>query len=469
MRVHSLIVAVTVLMSSAGAASSADDIAREQMERRATEVAIWAMPAVNTDLMLQAFEKAGGGPNQIAYWSRLPCWKNQTLTPNPDTVYLMPFFDTSKAGPMVLEIPPADTGSLTGNIDNLWQVALEDAGPSGADKGKGGKYLILPPGYSRQVPNGYIPLQSDTYAGYALIRSTPKTGSAEDVAKAVAYGKRVRLYPLSSAKKPAETVFVDVVDTLFDSTIPYDVAYFRSLDRIIQSEDWLERDRAMIDLVGSLGIEKGKQFQPDENTASALAQGAMAAREWLEHQRASIFEPYFSSGKWFVPALPDAIQAQSDNFARKDIYPTDARAVTYSMGYVGIKHLGAGQFYLMTMRDAAGKPLDGERTYRLTVPTKAPVKQYWSATVYDNSTHALIREVSHFSRASNTPGLVINPDGSIDLYFGPRAPAGTGANWIPTKPGSRFEILFRFYGPEKPLFDKMWTLPDVAEVRTAKP
>src|SRR5271169_3611494 len=135
---------------------SADELARRTIERRAVEAVIWGMPAVNYDLMRQAaIHEAKGAENQIVYWSRLPTWKNQTLTPNPDAVYLMPFFNTKDVGPVVLEIPPAtDEGSITGNIDNAWQVALEDAGPSGADKGKGGKYLILPPDYKDKVPDG---------------------------------------------------------------------------------------------------------------------------------------------------------------------------------------------------------------------------------------------------------------------------------------------------------------------------
>jgi hypothetical protein len=127
---------------------SADELARRTIERRAVEAVIWGMPAVSSDLLRQAaIHEARGGENQIVYWSGLPSWKNQTLTPNPDAVYLMPFFNT-RAGPMVLEIPPAsDEGSITGNIDNVWQVPLEDVGPEGVDKGKGGKFLILPPGY----------------------------------------------------------------------------------------------------------------------------------------------------------------------------------------------------------------------------------------------------------------------------------------------------------------------------------
>ena len=131
-----------------------EQLVRNALHRRAIEAVIWGMPAVNTDLMFQAMAReVKGGWNQIVYWSRLLDWKNQTLTPNPDAIYLMPFFDTAQAGPMVIEIPPADEGSITGSIMDCWQTPLEDVGPAGVDKGKGGKYLILPPGYSGTVPD----------------------------------------------------------------------------------------------------------------------------------------------------------------------------------------------------------------------------------------------------------------------------------------------------------------------------
>ena len=129
------------------------ELAERTVHRRAVEAVIWGMPAVNYDLMYQAMVASRGeGSNQIVYWSRLPDWKNQTLTPNPDSIYLMPFINTGMSGPMVLEIPPADEGSITGSIMDCWQAALEDVGPAGVDKGKGGKYLILPPGYTAQYP-----------------------------------------------------------------------------------------------------------------------------------------------------------------------------------------------------------------------------------------------------------------------------------------------------------------------------
>ena len=119
-----------------------DQLVRNALYRRAIEAVIWGMPAVNTDLMYQTMAReVKGGWNQIVYWSRLLDWKNQTLTPNPDAIYLMPFFNTADVGPMVIEFPPADAGSITGSIMDCWQTPLEDVGPAGVDKGKGGKYL----------------------------------------------------------------------------------------------------------------------------------------------------------------------------------------------------------------------------------------------------------------------------------------------------------------------------------------
>ncbi len=252
----------------AEAGLSASDLGTRTVHRRAVEAVIWGMPAVNAELMFEAMRQARADFNQIVYWSRPVSWKNQTLTPNPDTIYLMPFFNTKDVGPMVLEIPPADgESSITGSIDEAWQTAIEDVGPAGVDKGKGGKYLILPPGYKEQVPEGYIAMPSGTYAGFVLLRSNLKAAGDADIAKAVAYGKRVRFYPLSQAANPPDTAFVDALDVVFDSTIPYDVRFFEMLDRFVQREPWQTRDKVMIDQLKTIGIEKGKPFNPDADDA----------------------------------------------------------------------------------------------------------------------------------------------------------------------------------------------------------
>ncbi len=456
---------------SVGDEAGASRLTRQQLDQRATyrravEAMIWGMPAVNFDLMLQAFIEAGGGPNQTPYWSRLLDGQNQTLTPNPDTIYLNPFYDTQSAGPMVLEIPPAEAGaSITGSIDDCWQNALEDVGPAGADKGAGGRYLILPPDYVDAVPAGYIAVPSDTYQGFVILRSNVKSGSDADVAAAVAYGKRIRFYPLSKAAQAPPTSFVDMTGVLFDATIPYDIRFFRSLARMVDHEPWLTRDKAMIDSLRSIGIAKGRPFKPDQATQALLEMAAQEAWRWLDSKYEDIFDPpFFAGGHWALPAIQEVVDGMPDLFADPDAYPLDGRAISYSMAYFSAKHLGAGQFYLMTVRDRDGNAFDGSATYRMCVPPNSPARLYWSFTAYDRRTHALIRNAPRASRASNNPGLNANADGSVDLWFAPKAPDGQEQNWVPTSEGRGFEVLFRIYGPEQRFFNKQWPLPDLEKV-----
>jgi hypothetical protein len=456
---------------SIGDQAGSSRLTRQQLDqrtvyRRAVEAVIWGMPAVNFDLMLQAFIGAGGGPNEVPYWTRLLDGQNQTLTPNPDTIYVNPFYDTKTAGPMVLEIPPAEDGaSITGSIDDCWQNALEDVGPAGADKGAGGRYLILPPDHAGPIPAGYIAVPSDTYQGFLILRSNVKSGSDADVAAAVAYGKRIRFYPLSKAAQSPPTPFVDMTGVLFDSTIPYDIRFFQSLARMVDYEPWLARDKAMIDPLRSVGIAKGRPFKPDAATQGLLETAAQEAWRWLDAKYEDVFEPpFFTGSHWALPAVKEVLEGMPDLFADPDAYPLDGRAVIYSMAYFSAKHLGAGQFYLMAVRDRAGVPFDGSATYRMRVPPNAPARLYWSFTVYDRRTHALIRNAPRASRASNSPGLKANADGSVDLWFAPKAPEGQEQNWVPTSGGRGFEVLFRIYGPEQRFFGKEWVLPDLEKV-----
>jgi hypothetical protein len=443
--------------------SVADDLADRMIERRAVEAVIWGMPAVNYDLMLQEMlTKTPSKVGQVIYWGRPLDSKNQTLTPNPDALYFMVFFD-SKDGPVVLELPAADTdGSFNANIVTVWQMPLEDAGLHGVDKGKGGKYLILPPGYKDAVPEGYIPLQSDTFAGYMLFRVNLKSHGDADVQAAIAYGKKMKIYPLAQAANPPATVFTDVKDVDFDSTIRYDASFFDHLDRMVQSEPWLDRDRAMIDQLKSIGIEKGKTFKPDDETRKLLENAVQEAHALLEAKYDAGLPPFFSErSRWTYPAPADLIKAMQSGYADPNTYPLDERGMAYSYAYIGIKHLGAGQFYSISIRDKDGDGFDGAKTYRLNVPPNVPVEQYWSVTAYDRETHALIKNMPRASRASNSTEVQKNADGSVDIYFGPDAPTGKESNWVPTDPARKFELMARFYGPKKEFFDKVWKLPDV--------
>jgi hypothetical protein len=439
-------------------------LAERAVERRATEAMIWGMPAVNYDLMYQAMvRETGGGFNEVVYWSRLPDWKNQTLTPNPDVIYLMAFFNTND-GPIVIEIPPADQGVINGTIMDAWQMPLEDVGPAGVDEGAGGKYLVLPPGYKGQPPKGYIVLPCATQHGYALLRSILKSGSDADVANATAYGKRIRLYPLAEAGNPPGTSYRDAIGAVFDATIPYDWRFFESLDRFVQREVWLERDKVMIDTLKSIGIEKGKPFTPNETTKAILDTAANAAHAELTRTYEGLFSrPFYDGSHWALPALPGYMKEAPAGYSGADAYPVDERGVMFSFAFFTPKRLGEGQFYLMTIKDKDGNDFSGAKTYRLTVPANAPVSQYWSATAYDRKTHALIRNLKWSSRSSQSRGLQLNPDGSADIWFGPTAPPDKETNWIPTDAHGTFEVLFRLYGPQPSFFDKTWRLPDVEQ------
>ena len=238
--------------------------------------------------------------------------------------------------------------------------------------------------------------------------------------------------------------------------------FFQSLDPFVQREPWLNRDRAMIDQLKSIGIEKGKPFNPDAATLDTLKTAALQAHAWLQPLYESVFVPPFNEGThWNLPAPSEFAKAIQTNYADPDSYPIDERGLCYFFAFFSAKHLGAGQFYLMTIKDKAGQPFEGAGTYRLNVPGNAPVTLYWSATAYDRESHALIRNMQWSSRASTTAGLQKNADGSVDLYFAPKAPAGNESNWIPTDSNGKFEVLFRFYGPQKPLFDRTWKLPDI--------
>ena len=188
------------------------------------------------------------------------------------------------------------------------------------------------------------------------LRSNLKSGSDSDVADAVAYGKRVKFYPLSAAANPPPTVFLDAIDAVFDSTIPYDLRFFQSLDRMIQIEPWLDRDRVMIDVLKSIGIEKGKPFSPDAARRALLESAVRDAHDWLEAAYESVFIPPFdTSAKWALPASKELVEGLTTQFGNPNSYPTNARGLAYSYAYFSAKHLGAGQFYLMTIKDRDGQ------------------------------------------------------------------------------------------------------------------
>jgi hypothetical protein len=182
-----------------------------------------------------------------------------------------------------------------------------------------------------------------TYASFALLRSNLQGGSDGQVVRAVDYGKRIRVYSLSDADDPPPTVFVDAADELFDATIPYTADFFEVLHRFVQAEPWLTRDKAMIDSLRTIGIAKGKAFDPDPATRQLLTEAAQEAHEWLDAAyEAAMLPPFNAGARWSLPASPEVVKGMSTMFADPDSYPLDARAIVYSIAYFSAKHLGSG-------------------------------------------------------------------------------------------------------------------------------
>ena len=241
---------------------------------------------------------------------------------------------------------------------------------------------------------------------------------------------------------------VDLIDVEFDSTIPYDLRFFEMLDHFVQREPWLERDKVMIGSLKTIGIEKGKPFAPEAKTRADSGGRDRRGPRLSGPAIQAMFDLPFNEGKhWVLPAFPDLAEGIMTNFADPNAYAVESRGVSYSMAYFSAKHLGTGQYYLMTIVDKDEQPFDGGASYRLNVPANPPVKLYWSATVYDRETHALIRDQKWASRPSNTPGLQKNDDGSMDIYFGPKVPNDKETNWVPTNPKRGFEVLFSLVWP----------------------
>ena len=462
---HSTKDAFTNISDSSSTGFKPANIKEQMIYSRAIEAANWGMSAVNFDLMVQATRKVGGDYNQIVIWPGLLDWKNQTITPNPDVIYVMPFVNTEEVGPMVLEIPPADNGTVVGSIMDRWQMAIDDVGPAGLDKGKGGKYLILPPGYKEKIPTDYFPMQSDTYLGYSLLRIVLKSNDEKGVKDAVAYSKRIQLYPFSQAGKSPKTSWVDASSKEYNSLIPYDFNFYESLNRVVQDDIWLTKDQAMIDPLKYIGIEKRKPFSPDSRRKEILTAAIGDAKVWFKSRFEDLFtKPFYEGTSWTLPVTEEFGTDVKANFTDPNSYPTDMRGVLYTFIFFSAKHVGEGQFYLMAIVDKDKQILNGGENYHLNVPANAPVRQYWSITVYDGSTHAFIRNFERFNRSSQSPGIQKNADGSVDIYFGPTAPEGKEANWIPTNPDGTFELMARFYGPDETFYTKKWKLGNVEKV-----
>ncbi len=443
---------------------SPEELHRRTLEQWAVEAAIWGMPIVSVDAMREAvFRDAKANYNDVVFYSQPADWKLQMATPNNSTRYIFSYFN-AKEEPVVAEIPAAVGAALFGTFLDAWQAPLADIGAAGEDQGQGGKYLLLPPDYRGDIPAGHIAVPSQTSTGFAVFRAISKTSSAADVANAIALVKEVRLYPLSQAANPPQTRHVDIYGKLLDGIVRMDESFYARLPRMVNEEPMQPRDKEVMGMLKSLGIEKGKEFEADAAMQAVLKDAIREAHAWLMEELLTYGERYWPGGRWDNAVPPVAVKT-AFKWETPGYFDTDARGIVFFVFCAPPAKLGAATFYLGTFHDVAGQRLHGENTYRLRVPANVPAQQFWAVTVYDLETASFFRESPRQSIDSYDQKVKKNADGSVDVYFGPKPPASQESNWLYTASGKTWFPYFRFYGPEKPLFEKTWKLPDIEVIK----
>ena len=434
---------------------------KRTVERRAVDAVIWGLPLVGEDTCKQAAFRDGKATyNDIVWWPK-GSWKNQSPTPNVNTRYMYFFCNTRQDGPVVVELPPAVPGaSFYGTIEDAWYVPLTDIG----FEGKGGKYLVLPPDYTNDVPDGYIPVRPATYNTMTLLRSILDSGSAADLQAGNDLVQQVKVYPLSQAANPPAQRLLDMSDVMFNGLINYDASFFTNLARVLNEETVQPRDLEMMGMLLPLGIEKGKEFNPDSATVALLNSAAKEALAWLMDKAATDVTPWWPDSQWCIPSPPITMPTMF-KWELPNYFGVDARGIALSQYFCPTAKLGTGSFYFASFHDHAGSPLEGGSTYKLHVPADVPVSQFWSVTVYSLKTSGFFLNAPNLTLGSLDKDLKKNADGTVDVYFGPKAPAGWESNWLYTQPGQKWFPWFRLYGPEKAVFDKSFKLPDIEAVK----
>jgi hypothetical protein len=388
------------------------------------------------------------------------------FTANSDTPYGAGCLDLSN-GPYVIEMPP---GPFIGLVDDHHQGWILDMGLPGPDGPKGGKHLVLPPGHEGNVPEGYHVGRSNSNRVLIAIRSLPQNG---DVPGAMDALRTIKIYPLSTAANPKLLTFVDVSEKDLESTClrwEDNIQFWQKLHEIIEAEPIVEKFLPMYGLLSTLGIEKGKPFAPDARMKGILENAAKAGRDELLVSAFASDRPdrmAWPDRKWeWVGLVPGSAQ-----FETKSGFDFEARDRWFAQAIVTSPAMfrrdpGAGSLYWIGLRDNTGAYVDGGKTYKLSVPLPVPGKLFWSVTVYDPETRSEIATDQNKAALRSLFELKdLGDANSVDLYFGPTAPADQENRWIKTIPGKGWFTYFRIYGPEGPAFDGSWKPGDFEEVK----
>lgn len=440
--------------------ASVPTLFNEMDYQQAVQCYLWGLPIVAfAEWQRIQYDVFGAGSNDLMLYKTYED-KLGILTANATTPYIITFINLAKNGPTVIEMP---AGHTAGGLSDFWQRETATIGELGPDKGKGGKYLLLPPGQKEFKAPGYYIIPSTMMNVFFGFRALD-----QDPAKAAVLIHGVKIYPYSQRANPTPTKVVSPDGKKYLAIQPDGMAYWERLHAILDEEPVQERDRFMMSWLNNLGIVKGKPFNPTEAQkkilfAAAERGKAMAMAVAFDKRFDSIY--HWPDRKWdYVIALTNSNQRADnyDEFFRRSAYFFEA--VTFSNAMIS-KTPNLGQAYIGAYEDRDGNWLDGGSNYMLHVPAHPPAVNFWSLTVYDAATRCMIDNPQRNADLSSRKDLMMNADNSVDLYFGPSAPAGKEKNWVQTLPGKHWFAYMRFYGPTVAYFDKSWKMDDIVKTK----
>ena len=388
------------------------------------------------------------------------------LTANTTSVYM---FSWLKLGdePMVIETPP----NVLGFINDHWFRYVIDFGNLGPDKGKGGKFLVLPPGYEGEVPEGYHVARTNTYGNWVIWRGYQVDGSTEQAVNATK--EKFRIYPLSQKATPPKMKFVNASGKFMNTIHRMDANIFDEINDVVQAEPLMGERPELLGHLAAIGIVKGQPFEPDERMRSILkaaaSAGSVTVKAVISKPRDERYFWYPGESNWQNAFPGGAYTWELDGVSLQDIRAAFHFYATGITPAMALKKVGKGSQYAFTYLDANGNPLDGGKTYKVHVPADVPAKKFWSFTIYDNQTRSMLQTDAQFPGiGSNDKNVVQNEDGSYDVYFGPKPLKGKESNWVQTVPGKGWNTIFRLYGPLESWFDKTWRPGEIKLIEYAR-
>ena len=454
--------------------------------------------------LVKGFQEVGAGSGDVIIFEELMDSDSLFLTGNADTVYYLSYVDLSD-GPMVIEQP---TDAL-GAINDMWFSWVTDVGRPGPDRGLGGKYLIVGPGYDGPLPEGgYFVAHAETNTILYAIRAFIKDGS--DPKPTVENIKEnLKIYPyapgsygtsiaealkgevkLAAEPKIPEMKFINGSGKSFNTIPPSDYGFFEMINENVQSEPATSYDVELAGQLAAIGIVHGKEFKPDDRMkkiltdAAAAGQGVGRALQW-NFADAHPDWAYYEDSQWGLMLWEGGAFFETPPPAFKDgvftpLPPTGARTLdsrtAFYYGYIldspaMIMNIpGVGSQYVIAFRDADGDLFDGAKAYKVTLPKDIPAEAFWSFTLYDNQTRSMLQTPQKYPRAGSqsypSPAAEAAEDGSTTVYFSPEQPDGVDrSNWIQTDPEKGWFNILRLYSPLEPWFDKTWRPGEIELVK----